>query len=637
MMRSLLTVLLQVAVVVCAVARVQVQQTSTLESPDGRYVFTFTQRGSQMLYDLSFNNKVIVEKGELGVDVDNALLESAMGIPRDLFPNWSESLVLKTQETSRHSDRWTPLYGENAKIQDRYNQLTLHFQTAFVEGELVGSYDKRRDYRFDIEVRAYNEGLALRYVFPENDNGLFLHIVGDRTSMRFPTGTRAFYEEWAQGPYHLAPLKEWPRRSERPLLLHQANGIYTALVEAGLVDFVRGKIELKAENELQWRLYSSADVILPFRMPWRVIMCGEAATDLVNHKDLILNLNEPCTMDDTSFIRPGKAIRATRLNRADIYSVIDFASQHHIDYVEIDHGWYGPETAMASDATKVSADMDFDIPQIVEYARQRGIGIWLYVNQRAMYKDQIAVLRQMKAWGVVGLKIGFVQVGNQMWTTWLHDIIRACARYKLMVDIHDEYRPTGVSRTYPHLLTQEGIRGNEEMPDADHNVTLPFTRFLAGAADYTPCYFTSRKKTTYAHQLALPVVYYSPLQFLYWYDSPSDYHGEDELRFWDEVPTVWDESIAIDGSPGTYIVQARRKGDDWYVGVLNTNAARNVIITTGDFLQRGAYTMELYTDDPTLATRTCVRKETLVVRAGHEFTIHLQPSGGAAMRFTPKP
>ena len=205
-----------------------------------------------------------------------------------------------------------------------------------------------------------------------------------------------------------------------------------------------------------------------------------------------------------------------------------------------------------------------------------------------------------------------------------------------MVDIHDEYRPTGWSRTYPNLMTQEGVRGNEEMPDAWSNTVLPFTRYVAGPADYTLCYFNTRVKNTKAHQLAMAVVYYSPLQFLFWYDKPDAYRGEAELDFWKHCPTVWDESIALDGAPGEYIVQARRSGTDWYVGVMNGTEGRDIVLDTSAFTEKGKkYKVEIYTDDPSLKTRTNVRSTVKTVKGGKPMKLSLLPSGGAALRFVP--
>ena len=257
-------------------------------------------------------------------------------------------------------------------------------------------------------------------------------------------------------------------------------------------------------------------------------------------------------------------------------------------------------------------------------------------GQKELYQQQLDTLLPLyKKWGLKGIKFGFVQIGNQRWSTWLHDAVRKCGEYNLMVDIHDEYRPTGFSRTYPNLMTQEGIRGNEEMPDATHNTTLPFTRYLAGAGDYTLCYFNNRVKNTKAHQLAMAAVYYSPLQFMFWYDRPEFYQGEEELEFWKAIPSVWDDSRALDGEIGEYIVQARRSGNDWFVGAMTNTEARTITLTT-DFLEPGKkYMLHLYEDDDKLKTRTKVRSTHKKIKAGDKLVLKLKASGGAALHFTP--
>ena len=310
---------------------------------------------------------------------------------------------------------------------------------------------------------------------------------------------------------------------------------------------------------------------------------------------------------------------------------IDFCAEFGMEYVELDAGWYGPEMKVESDASRVAENRDFNMEEICRYAREKGVGVWLYVNQRALWRQLDTILPVYRRWGVSGVKFGFVQIGSQQWTTWLHDAVKKCGEYGLMVDIHDEYRPTGVSRSLPNLLTQEGIRGNEEMPDATHNVTLPFTRFLCGPGDYTLCYFNNRVKCTHGHQLAMAAVYYSPLQFMFWYDLPGAYQGEEELQFWREIPTVFDESIALDGEPGEYIVQARRSGSTWYVGAMTNTEGRKVSISTS-FLPKGRYQVTLYNDDPTLESRTKVGVKQFTIKSGETIDVVLQASGGAAMR-----
>lgn len=601
-----------------------------LSSPDGKYSVAI----DGMTYHVTYNHKVIVEKSRLGVDIDNRLFESALAVPRGENNDWCSDLELKNVEHSSADTTWTPLYGENARIRDRYNQMTLHYEKGSNgQGVVSEGYDKRKYYAMDIIVRAYNEGIAFRYHFPETANSLFLHIKGEQTSFAFPEGTQAWYEEWAQGPYDKRPLKgEW-FESERPLLLQLPGGTYVALLEAAMKDYARGKFRLKKDNELQVAMYDCADIISPYDTPWRVIMAAERPVDLINNKEIILNLNAPCALTDTKFIKPGKAFRSGKLTKEGIFNSIDYCKQFGFDYVELDAGWYGPEGKVSSDARKVIETRDFTMPEVCAYAKSKGIGVWVYVNQRALYRQLDELLPLYKQWGISGIKFGFVQIGNQQWSTWLHHAVAKCAEYGIMVDIHDEYRPTGLSRTYPNLLTQEGIRGNEEMPDADHNTLLPFTRYLCGPADYTLCYFNSRVKNTKGHQLAMAAVYYSPLQFYLWYDNPFVDQGEAELKFWKDCPTVFDESIALDGIPGEYIIQARRSGNEWFVGAMTNNEARTVIIPT-DFLDDGKYIVEIYNDDPTLDTRTKVSSKTIKMKAGNPITLQLQPRGGAALHFT---
>ena len=516
--------------------------------------------------------------------------------------------------------------------------MTLHLLKGGKHEGSGTAYDKRQQYLLDIIVRAYDEGVAIRYHFPEATNGLFMHITDDLTSFRFAPGAEAYHYAWAQSHANKVKLLKseaaWKEEAERPLTLHLANGLYAAIGEATLTDFVRGKLKLKADNELKMAMFDSADIITAYDMPWRFIMVGEKAIDLINNKQLVLNLNAPCQIADTSWIKPGKAFRVCRLDMKTCLAGVDFCVDRGLQYIELDAGWYGPEMKMSSSALKVLESRDIDMPKLCAYAKSKGIGVWVYVNQRALYQELDQLLPLYEKWGISGIKFGFVQIGSQEWTTWLHQAVKKCADHHIMVDIHDEYRPTGWSRTYPNLMTQEGIGGNEEMPDAEHNTILPFTRFLCGPADYTPCYFNGRVKNTKAHQLAMPVVYYSPVTFLYWYDLPNVYKGEKELDFWKYCPTVWDESKALQGEIGEIVVQARRSGDDWFVGAMTGLQARDITINTADFLQKGKkYRVEIYNDDPALNTRTKVSSTVQTLKAGKVLKLHLQPSGGAALRF----
>ena len=610
-----------------------------LQSPGGKYNFVFEQKDGRLTYRLDYAAKQVIEEGELGVNIDNHLVESAMGIPVDNSNVWIHGMEVTSVDRRSEDNTWKPVYGEYAQMRDHYNEMTIHLLKGGKHEGSGTAYDKRQQYLLDIIVRAYDEGVAIRYHFPEATNGLFMHITEDLTSFRFAPGAEAYHYAWAQAHANKVKLLKseaaWKDEAERPLTLQLANGLYAAIGEAALTDFVRGKLKLKADNELQMAMFDSADIITAYDMPWRFIMVGEKAIDLINNKQMVLNLDAPCQISDTSWIKPGKAFRVCRLDMKTCMEGVDFCVDRGLQYIELDAGWYGPEMKMSSSALKVLETRDIDMPKLCQYAKSKGIGVWVYVNQRALYQQLDQILPLYEKWGISGIKFGFVQIGSQEWTTWLHNAVKKCADHHIMVDIHDEYRPTGWSRTYPNLMTQEGVGGNEEMPDAEHNTILPFTRFLCGPADYTPCYFNNRVKNTKAHQLAMPVVYYSPISFLYWYDLPNVYKGEKELDFWKYCPTVWDESKALQGEIGEYIVQTRRSGNDWFVGAMNGLQARDIIVNTADFLQKGKkYRVEIYNDDPKLNTRTKVASTVQTIKAGKVLKLHLQPTGGAALRFS---
>jgi alpha-glucosidase len=332
--------------------------------------------------------------------------------------------------------------------------------------------------------------------------------------------------------------------------------------------------------------------------------------------------------------------------------LVDFAVKRHLQYIHFDAGWYGAEESPASDATHVNVDPrrnpknDLNLQEVIRYAKQKGIGVWLYVNHLALEKQLDTLLPLYEKWGISGIKFGFVNVGSFYWNKWLLDAVKKCAAHHLMVDIHDEYRPTGFSRTYPNLLTQEGIRGNEEFPDATHNTILPFTRFLAGAADYTICYYQRPEmkpgfpasrylKTTSAHQMALSVDYYSPLQFMYWYDKPEDSHNEPELEFFDHIPTVWDDTKVLDGEIGKFITIARRSGNNWFVGSITNDDARDIKINCSFLAPGKKYKATIYYDDPDAPTRTKVSLKKIIVDASTVLDSHLLPSGGQAIWIRP--
>lgn len=606
------------------------QSRVSVASPDKQLVLEFHQvrladNRRELRYSVRYKDKPVILDSRLDLELDNHLSENAMALPVDRQRNWFDNLAITGVERSTHDSSWRPATGERALVRDRYNAASV---------KLVK--DDNPTYKLALEVRAYNEGVALRFAFANNDKGSYYRIKQENTEFALPAGTRAWFHAWGQAPYTLMPLKDWPDESERPLTLELPGGLHVALLEARMVDYARTKFKLSPTrpDTLVTSMHDPADLISPFATPWRGIMVAESPGALVENNDFILNLNEPSRIKDESWLKPGKIMRVMIQTTFDAKANIDFAARHKLEYILFDWKWYGPAFTFESDATKVAIP-DFDLPAIIAYAKERGIGVWLYVNQQALLAQSDTLFQTYRDWGVKGVKFGFVQVGSHRWTTWLQKAVQQAAAAGIMVNIHDDWRPTGEQRTWPNLMTSEGIRGNEEMPDATHNTVLPFTRFLAGAADYTICYYSPRIKTTHAHQLALAAIYYSPLQTLYWYDKPSDSQHEPELEFWDRIPTTWDETKVLQGRPGEFVSIARRKGEQWFVGSITNNDGRKLRLAL-DFLAPGKeYLATIYADDPKVSTKTKVGLRTIKVNAKTTIDAPLMASGGQAIWLRP--
>lgn len=600
-----------------------------LQSPDKRYTVQFFQEQMNdscraMYYQVAYKGKPFIRKSELDIDMDNHLSESAMALKVDKHSKWCENLTVTKIMSITRDTVWRPLFGENESVLDNYNGIIV---------ELVK--DDNRMYVMLVEIRAYNEGVAIRYRFPENEKGTYYHITGENTEFSLPAGTRAWHAAWAQAPYQLKPLENWTDEAERPLTLELPGHLYGCITEAQMVDYARSKFALSKvrPNTIVTSMYTSADLISPFSTPWRVIMAGDSAGELIEHNSILLNLNEASRLKEADWVKPGKIMRVMTLTTSEAKAYVDFCAERNLQYILFDWKWYGPAFTFSSDATKVVAPLD--MPGIVQYAASKGIGVWLYVNLQAMYAQSDSLFAVYRKWGIKGVKIGFVQAGSHRWTTWLEEMIRKAAENKIMLNIHDDWRPTGEQRTWPNLMTAEGVRGNEEMPDATNNTILPFTRYIAGPADYTICYYDHRIKTTHAHQLALAAIYYSPIQTLYWYDSPSAYHAEPEINFWDKIPTTWDETKVLQGRPGEYITTARRKGGEWFVGTITNDDARVLKIALKFLTPGRKYRAIVYEDDPAGNTRTKVKAREIDVDASTVLQAKLLAGGGQAIWIRP--
>lgn len=612
-----------------------------LNSPNGHLRVSLDVRDSDGLaacpvYRVDYRGKQVIVRSRLGFDVDHEPFATGLKI---------------VQVSTRSADStWKPIYGERSTIRDRFNEMSVQF-----EGKQTPSH------RLEITWRAYDEGVAVCYGVPSQAAFTNLTITRETTEFRFPDDHPAWATYTAQGVYTNVPLSRIQPGCERPLVIRAANDRYVALAEAQLVDFARMKLAPLSgkPHSLVSDLSGPVDSPLPLRTPWRVIMLAKSPGRLLEQNDLLLNLNEPCALTNTSWIKPGKVLRDKTLTTVGGKSCVDFAVQHNLQYLLLDAGWYGPETSGTSDARRVEVDParyegPLDVPEVLRYSNERGVGVILYVNRRALERQLDELLPLYSSWGVKGVKFGFVNVGSQEWTRWLHQAIRKAADHHLMVDVHDEYRPTGWSRTYPNLMTVEGVRGDEERQANRQALTTLFTRFLAGPADNTICYYDERVDRFASHgfQLAKAVCYYSPLQCLYWYDRPlpkeSSRSGvatntmgnnvigdEPELEFFARCPTVWDETHVVHGEIGESAILARRSGAEWFIGCLNANQPRSFEVPLNFLQQAQTYTARIYSDDPDTMTRTRVKTESVEVNNRTVLKLAASAQGGVAVWIAP--
>ncbi|GAB5552953.1 MAG: glycoside hydrolase family 97 protein [Saprospiraceae bacterium] len=595
-------------------------------------------------------------------------------LPSDIQVNAQEidfkgPFSIKSIEQTSVENEWTNSFGERSVVPNNYNEVKIQLESPLAKINLI--------------CRAYNEGIAFAYEIPVQNKLKKVSIDDELITYRFtdnhPVWSTPKREPGlltAQGDYRKIPLNELEEGCERPLVVELADDIIIALAEAKLVDYAR--LSFNASQDGDFGIVSSLDgsikavkqdlitgavenkrsenakvvKTLPFQSPWRVVMMAENHGALLENNYLINNLNDASQIEDESWIKPGKVLRETTLTTKGGMAAIDFVASHNMQYVHFDAGWYGNEMDNNSDASTITLDPKrskgpFDLEALTAYAKEKNVGVMVYVNRRALEKQLDELLPLFKKWGIAGIKFGFVRVGDQAATAWLHEAIKKAAEYQMIVDVHDEYRPTGFSRTYPNFLTQEGIKGDETTVTNQHTLITMFTRTLAGASDNTICYYNGRveKMGSHASQLAKAVCIFSPLQFLYWYDrAPAAPVKEDalwgntklignepELEFFNEVPTTWDETKVLIGEIGKVGVIARRKGDHWFIGGIN-GVDETQINLDFSFLNNGEkYEAKLYTDDESIKTRTRVKIEALKLSSNSTLTLDIKANNGFAM------
>jgi alpha-glucosidase len=652
------------AFLTCGLSLAAAAEPLTLSSPDGNLKVTFELKvqpqpylpGERAYYRASYMGKPILDDSPLGLDFIDQ-------------PSLDHDFEIVNTARDSHDDTWENPLGTEHHVRNHYSEMTVSLREKSAPGR-----------RLDVIFRAYNEGVAFHYFLPREGPLNQFTISSESTGFYFarPGATFALNIGRFQSSYesefeHLRLDQIKPTSIiGLPLLVNLEGGPWVAITEAELTDYAGMFLGAAPgiENALVARLspimeHSEQAVAgsTPKSTPWRVLMINSRPGGLIESSEFIMNLSAPKKLADTSWIGPGKSAWdwwsgsfasnvnfKPGMNTATMMHYVDFAAEHHLEYMLVDAGWSarGPGYEQG-DITKYIPAVD--IPAIVQHAKSRGVKvlIWLYWSAVKKQIDQAFPLYEK--WGVAGVKIDFMNRNDQEMVNFYEEMVRKAAEHHLVVDFHGAYPPTGLRRAYPNLLTREGIMGMEyskwstrETPE--HDVTIPFTRNLAGPMDYTPGCFRNATRDqfkaqdvqpmcqgTRAHQLAMYVVFFSPLVMLS--DYPESYDHNPGMEFLDRVPTVWDETRVPNGDPSHYVTVARRHGDTWYLGSMTNWDARDLDVAL-DFLGAGKYQAQIFSDGADAArVATSLEITNREVSSSDALKLHLAPGGGAAVIFTP--
>jgi alpha-glucosidase len=626
-------------------------------SPDGHTQIIFDKKDATLpTFTVSHDGKTLIA-------------QSALGLKTDLKDFGRNGFDLIDTQTRQVDDVYSVVLGNASKVADKYTELTLTFR------ETGGTR------KFLIIARAYDKGVAFRYVVPSQPGIDNLNISGELTSFMFPKDYNCWglnvgkfdgAEEGEFDNFSASKLRQYGLFAD-PLVCKTGDDQTTiALAESDVNNYPASFFTRPQSNAYGVILKSPARpdagsgpayiakvnlVGADFKTPWRVVMVGNTPYDLVD-TNLIPTLATPSRIADTSWIKGGKSawdwwngynapVAHPGVNTASYLAYVDFAKSMGLNFILIDEGWYtgSSEQPRPADVTKPVADVD--IPAIVRYAKDRGVRVMVWLQWRQLDRQMDDAFATYEKWGLAGVKVDFMNRSDQDMVNFYHKILAKAADHKLLVDLHGAYAPNGLLRTYPNFITQEGVMGAEynkwsNRITATHNVTLPYTRMLLGPMDYTPGgfgnltpdTFVARNNrpfvmTTRGQAIAMYVVYDSPLSMVA--DAPQAYkkdngQWEDGVDFIQAVPTTWDESRVLAGDIGQYIVTARRKGDTWYLGAMTNEAGRTVNIPLS-FLGNGQFKATIWQDAATPATLV---KSTASVSSDSVLQLKLSPSGGGA-------
>lgn len=639
-----------------------------VNSPDGKLTLVVSD-DTGLRYRVELHGKPLLADSVLGLAfADGTTLGPA-------------AKIADTKMTARNATWDNPL-GQRRTVPDRFRELRL----TLTEGTAPAR-------TFALVARAYDDGVAFRYDLPEASGLGEFTLQRELTEFRFPSDHRAWpgdESDCAENTYREGKLSDIPRqspdkrrsgqpfRSVLPLLVETPSAC-VAVAESDLLDwaglFLSGTGETAVRAELAPRQDKRGAVVgrVPMVSPWRVLMIGRSAADLVTN-DLVDTLATPSRIADSGWIKPGVSawdawwtginssqpqytgLQARGDNRSH-REYIDFAGEMGWPYQLVDWFWYQNMTNerknLFSRPNNPSGDFtkntpDINLPGLVDYACAKNVRLFVWGHSLDLETAGIdKTFGYLSSLGVAGMKIDFINSDSQEAVQWYVRVLESAASHQLMVDFHGACKPAGLARTYPNFITQEGVLGNEynklrgNRNDARHSLILPFTRGLLGPMDYTPGGFLNRTPATFkitapaqvmgtrARQLAMTVVYRSPLLVLC--DSPANYRGQPGVEFFRGLPTVWDESVVLSAEIGKHIVIARRSGERWYVAAMNGDDALTLEVPLS-FLgtKHRDWRLREFADGTDAAAPETVVETTRSLRATRTLTLRLAPGGGYA-------
>jgi alpha-glucosidase len=636
----------------------------TLSSPNQELSLQFatapvkgsTSGGGKLVYSVSYRGKPVLDQSALGLELEGQSLLGA-------------DVQVVNSIAGQGVDDYSLLAGKASKVQDEYKSLTVQLKE-----------DGNAGRTFSMEARAYNDGVAFRYVLPAQDTIKEIRLKQEDTEFRISTDATTWalelpnYRSSYESEYVKLPISAFSNQGGvsstfligLPLLMHLPGTAWMALTEADL----EGNSGMYVTNPSgnwagHWFVsklsprFDNPNLVLTGTLPhhsaWRVLLVADEPGKLME-SNIVSDLNTPNRVQDTSWIHPGKASwnwwtgdigpdgkSAYTTKNMEYY--VDFAAQSGFPYMMLDAGW-----ANGRDITKLRGNVD--VPELVSYATAKHVKVWIWLYSISVMNQMKEAFPLFEKWGVAGVKIDFVNRDDQEGIKFYYDVAREAAEHHLMVDFHGASKPWGIERTYPNVLSYEAVLGmeNNKVARRDSPVdrtVFPFTRMLAGPLDYTPGGFNNVTEDSFvgrgqspmvmgtrAQQLALYVVFQTPIQMVS--DSPQAYANQPAFKFIHDVPTAWDTMRVLNGEPGEFVTIARSHGNEWYVGSITNWTPRELQVPL-NFLGTGRYIAEIYQDAADAGTNpknVTIRRQ--IVYKGEELTLHLATGGGCAIRLIPE-